>query len=140
MTLATIDAAAIETDSPSPRTTARAAGASPGGTIAPSTSADAGAQGRSATARRIARKLACRMFIASISATLATPTPIRAQPASAANSASRRAAHSRLLSSSPSGMHAGSSTTAAATTGPAHGPRPASSMPQTRPTAAASKA
>src|SRR3954469_18780191 len=47
------------------------------------------------------------------------------------NSSSRRSALSRLESSMPLGMRFGSSTTAAATTGPASGPRPASSQPAT---------
>jgi hypothetical protein len=47
------------------------------------------------------------------------------------NSSSRRSAVSRLESSMPLGMRLGSSTTAAATTGPASGPRPASSQPAT---------
>ena len=47
------------------------------------------------------------------------------------NSASRWSKVRRFESSSPSGMRAGSSTTAAATTGPASGPLPASSMPAT---------
>ena len=47
------------------------------------------------------------------------------------NSSSRRSAVSRLESSMPFGIRLGSSTTAAATTGPASGPRPASSQPAT---------
>src|SRR6185369_1855839 len=47
------------------------------------------------------------------------------------NNSSRRSAVSRLESSMPLGMRFGSSTTAAATTGPASGPRPASSQPAT---------
>ncbi len=47
------------------------------------------------------------------------------------NSSSRCSAVSRLESSMPLGIRLGSSTTAAATTGPASGPRPASSQPAT---------
>ena len=50
-----------------------------------------------------------------------------------ASKALRRRGVSRLESFNPSGMTAGSSTTAAAVTGPANGPRPTSSMPATRP-------
>ena len=47
------------------------------------------------------------------------------------NNSSRRSAVSRLELSIPLGIRFGSSTTAAATTGPASGPRPASSQPAT---------
>jgi hypothetical protein len=63
-------------------------------------------------------------------------TPPRAASRSATKAVSRRAAVSRFESSmsdaSPGGG-APRNTTAAATTGPASGPRPASSMPATRP-------
>ncbi len=58
--------------------------------------------------------------------------PTRAERMMGSNSASRSASVSFFESSRPGGMALRSSTTAAATTGPAHGPRPASSMPQTR--------
>jgi len=75
--------------------------------------------------------VAWRMLISSISSTLAMPTPISAQAVSLARSASRRAASSFLESLRPSGQFEMSIMTAAATTGPASGPRPASSTPQT---------
>ena len=115
----------------SPPITARA-GQPRSGALFPSTSTSPIRSAASAPiARRMARKLAWRMLCTSISSTEATPSPTRAQPASAAASSSRRAAGTFLLSSRPSGMQPGSSITAAATTGPAQGPRPTSSTPQT---------
>ena len=49
------------------------------------------------------------------------------------SSSSRRSCVSALESSMPTGMSSGSRITAPAETGPAHGPRPASSTPQTGP-------
>src|SRR5712691_1751190 len=49
-----------------------------------------------------------------------------------ANSSSRRSAGRTLLSASPRMRRSGAMTTAAATTGPASGPRPASSTPAMR--------
>jgi hypothetical protein len=59
------------------------------------------------------------------------PMPTRAELMMGPNNASRSASVSFFESLRPGGMQSGSSTTAAATTGPAHGPRPASSMPHT---------
>ena len=82
------------------------------------------------------------MLIRSISRALAAPTAIWAAPRatqwpSARQQTSRSAADSSFESSSSSrrdlGKRRGSRITAAATTGPASGPRPASSTPQTIP-------
>ena len=76
----------------------------------------------------------------SISATLAMPTAASAQARISAWSAARRGAAHRLESSivarRAGGGPAAANMTAAATTGPAQGPRPASSTPATRPAAA----
>jgi hypothetical protein len=78
--------------------------------------------------------VAWRILFMSISSTLASPTPT----AMALNmmwekSSSRRSAGSCLESLRPLGIFARLRMTAAATTGPASGPRPASSTPATRP-------
>ena len=90
------------------------------------------------TARRIASMAACRMFSRSISATEAAPTPIstRCARCRAAKAAARAAGESFLESSSSFArrrLTPRGNTTAAATTGPASGPRPTSSTPATRP-------
>ena len=85
---------------------------------------------------------ACRIFNRRISATDAAPTPISAVEARNARYAARRcSAVSFFESSSMPASSRGTRrprTTAAATTGPASGPRPASSTPATRPPAASS--
>src|ERR1700691_1770935 len=76
------------------------------------------------------------MLTRSISATLAAPMPIEALAHSINANSSRAPGESFLESSMPWRRRRGNrrpSTTAAATTGPAKGPRPASSMPQTGP-------
>src|SRR5271154_7169414 len=76
------------------------------------------------------------MLTRSISATLAAPTPTAALAQSINASSSRVSGESFLESSMPWRRRRGKgrpSPTAAATTGPAKGPRPASSMPQTGP-------
>src|SRR6201746_485421 len=79
----------------------------------------------------MASKLARRILMLSISATdaVATDQNNARSRISTANS-SRRAAVSFLESARPTMGLAGSSTTAAAYTSPAKGPRPASSVPQ----------
>src|SRR5919108_1015946 len=77
----------------------------------------------------MAHSLAFRILVWSIRSTSAMPTPTLAVATIAAKARSRAAASSALESAIPGGMLLGSSTTAAATTGPAHGARPASSMP-----------
>src|SRR5207237_1344794 len=136
VTLAITEAAAIEKLKASPVTTVLTAQDSGGGTL-PSTSAISGTSPSAATARRIARRLARRMLMRSISRVLAAPTPILAQRSRASKQASRA---SRVMafesSSSRRTMPRNrwrSRITAAATTGPASGPRPASSTPHTTP-------
>ncbi len=129
VTLATIEAAAIEAICASPPMTDSAGKASVGGSL-PSTSTKAGASASAATARRIASSVAWRMLIVSISAAVALAMPMAsADCAISANSSSRRAGVRFFESSSPSGTACGSRITAAATTGPASGPRPTSSTP-----------
>lgn len=83
-------------------------------------------------ARSIARMVACRMLISSISALLdhATAQDIACSLISVSKSRRRRA-DSCLESRNSAQGKSGGSTTAAAHTGPAIGPRPASSIPQT---------
>ena len=71
-TLATIEAAAIDSERPSPPTTHCTAQGSGGGWL-PSTRTRSGGEGRRATARHIASSAARRMFSRSISATEAAP-------------------------------------------------------------------
>ena len=98
----------------------------------PSISAASGGRDRPRTARTMARWLACRIFMTSISSTLADPSETSADSAINTDSRSRARALRRLESFSPGGIYRGSSTTAAATTGPAQGPRPTSSIPAMR--------
>ena len=99
----------------------------------PSTSTWSGRTPRRSTARRMASRLAARMFSASISAASAQATAQAvARAATASASRARAAAPSVLESASPATGRPGSRITAAATTGPASGPRPASSTPATR--------
>ena len=98
-----------------------------------------GAIDKFSTARRMARRLACKILSWSISSTLASPTPTVAISRISGASASRRFSESILESARPSGMAFGSRITAAAITGPASGPRPASSTPATMPPAASSR-
>ena len=81
--------------------------------------------------------LACKMLSCSISAMEAAPRATKAWRRMAGSKASRTEAESFLLSCTCSKKHGGASrteggkTTAAATTGPAIGPRPTSSRPAT---------
>ena len=143
VTLATMDAAAIESERESPRTTVATRQGRSGARL-PSTSAAAGRRGRAASARAIAAKVAPRMLRSSISRMPAAPTPTSPHASRSAYSSRRLAGDRVFESSSPSAREGGSvaesSITAAATTGPAHGPRPASSIPATIPPAARSRA
>ena len=130
VTLATMDAAAIERHVASPRTTA-VAGQASFGTRLPSIRVCAGATGSASTARAMASMVASRMLSRSTSPTLAQPTPVQATASNRAMRSFRRAGESFFESSRPSGIFRGSRITAAATTGPAHDPRPASSTPAT---------
>ena len=92
-------------------------------------------QGRSrrpSTARRIANRLACRIFSSSISCADAHATHHTACCSMRCRSSSRRFADSFLLSLRPEMSNSGGRITAAATTGPARQPRPASSRPASR--------
>src|SRR5512135_2364450 len=107
----------------------------------PSTSSASAAPGRRSTARRIASAVATRMLRRSISRVLAAPTPTGRVETIAAASCSRRRRVSCFESSTPSRRGAsGVRRTAAATTGPASGPRPASSTPASRRTPRANHA
>ena len=100
----------------------------------PSTKTRLGNKRKPSTARRIASSVACKMFSASISSTLASPT--LQHSALARTSSARRSrvtGPSVLESRSPLIGFCSSRITAAATTGPASGPRPASSTPATKP-------
>ena len=143
-TLAMIEAAAIDSDRPSPPITHWTVQASGGGWL-PSTSARSGGVGRRETARRIASRAACRMLSRLISDTEAAPTPISARPE--ARRARRRSASARRTVSSnrravrPAGAGRRMGTPPRRRrTGPASGPRPTSSTPATRPPARFSRA
>ena len=79
----------------------------------------------------MASRLALRISMTSIRRDELEATETKALCMMRVKSASRRAALSCLESCRPGGILSGSSTTAAATTGPASGPRPASSVPAT---------
>ncbi len=99
----------------------------------PSISARLGCTFNPSTARRIASIVACRMLSESISASEHSAIDhANAFVLIWIASASRRASVSFLESRRPSIGLAGSNITAAAKTGPAKGPRPASSTPQMR--------
>src|SRR3569833_2130520 len=136
--LATIEAAEIAGSIASPPTIGRAfqrhSGRRPAGVRLPSTSASPqsipSASHRFAIASVIASIVAPKMLSRSMSSTSTTPMP-NAQRARIAWSTLARRAGSIFFESSicfGRGLH---STTAAATTGPASGPRPASSTPAT---------
>ena len=97
----------------------------------PSTNTCFGISGSARTARASAQSEARKMLSRSIRAGEAKATAKDDVAQISSNSSSRRSAVSRLESSIPLGIRLGSSTTAAATTGPASGPRPASSQPAT---------
>ncbi len=85
------------------------------------------------TARPIAKCVALRILSRSISSTLAMPEANRILPSPVSSSykASRREGDNFLESFSQACRKFTGSTTAPATTGPANGPRPASSTPAT---------
>src|SRR5438067_1946048 len=125
-----IEAAAIDTTMPSPPITASQ---SQGASILsrPSTNTCLGISGNACTARVSAQSEARKILSRSIRAGEPKATAKDDVAQISSNSSSRRSAVSRLESSMPLGIRLGSSTTAAATTGPANGPRPASSQPAT---------
>ena len=128
--LARIDAAEIAGSLSSPPMSSSIAQSSRGARL-PSIRARSTRSARPVTARSIASRVARRMFSWSISATeaLAIDQPAARSRISSA-SVSRRAADSFFESRRPSIGRSTSRTTAAAYTGPASGPRPASSTPQ----------
>ena len=97
----------------------------------PSTNTCFGISGSARTARASAQSEARKILSRSIRAGEAKATAKDEVAQISSNNSSRRSAVSRLESSMPLGIRFGSSTTAAATTGPASGPRPASSQPAT---------
>ena len=116
----------------SPCTTASARTLSTGRRL-PSTSTLWGSRRRPSTARRMASRVACRMLRLSISSTLAHAIEQhRALAWISSKSCSRRVALSFLESASPLMGCRSSKMTAAANTGPASGPRPASSTPASK--------
>ncbi len=118
----------MEAMRPSPPMIARAEQVT-SGRSRPSTSNRRGRRGSEAVARAIAHSVALRMSWTSMREGGAKATATSAVAQMMSNSASRSGAVSFLESSSPSGTRSGSRITAAATTGPAHGPRPTSSAP-----------
>ena len=145
-TLAITLAAAMDRLRPSPPTIARDGAGNPG-TGRPSTSRKSGGGRTRPTARRMARWVAQWMSRRSISSTVAHPTPIETSGRPRKRRAHvRRAAWERRFESvkprNSSTNHGRSTgrTTQAANTGPASGPRPASSTPagRRRPAARAS--
>ncbi|QTK79447.1 hypothetical protein AT6N2_C1753 [Agrobacterium tumefaciens] len=131
VTLATIDAAAMERERESPLMTALDSQVMPGGRSRPSASTRAGGISRPSTARRMASRLARRIFIVSIRPGPEEATETIELSMIWTNRLSRFCFVSFLESSIPLGILSGSRMTAAATTGPASGPRPASSVPAT---------
>src|SRR5512138_2821170 len=132
VTFAMIDAAATANDFASPSTTASHGTSHQTGSF-PSTKRPWGSSPRAVNALFIARRLASRMLCASTSSTLPTPTPTatafwRIRTAAS----SRSAAVITFESRTPRIFTPAGSATQAATTGPARGPRPASSMPARR--------
>ena len=99
----------------------------------PSTSTSSGSEPsfahKASTAKVMASIVAPKIFRRSMSSTSTTPTAHWQRRLIAASNSARRAAVSFLLSSSPDGRGLDNNT-AAATTGPASGPRPASSTPK----------
>ena len=133
VTLAMMLAAAMLRLSVSPATSAVCGTESPR-TGSPSTSAWPGFRGRASRARAMARCVARRMLSLSISATSAWPMPqwMSARAVRMAWKCSRFLAVNFFESSRPSSAQSSGKMTAAATTGPASGPRPASSTPATK--------
>lgn len=151
VTFAIIDAAAIDSDLESPFTIGRQFKF--GMALLPSTSVISGALGRASMARRIASNEACNIFISSISRAVASADAHIVFFVIQSYAVSRCAAVSFLLSvmimlggirfllcslfiipiPAVAGMtkEGDGKITAAATTGPANGPRPASSVPAT---------
>lgn len=131
-TLAKTLAAAILKLSPSPPTTA-CCGRGRSGTGNPSTKRRPGCADNPFTARRMARWVARSILMRSISsaATVATEYTTSPWEVRTSKNFSRRAGVSFFESFSSPNAKSSGRITAAATTGPAKGPRPASSTPAT---------
>ena len=130
---ARIDAAEIAATSRSPLTMARAAAGERAGNGCRRRAPRRARRASASTARRIASSVACRMLSASISATSAhADRPGERCSRICGPRAPRAAAAEHLGVAQARDGPRGSRITAAATTGPASGPRPASSTPATR--------
>ena len=129
VTFAITEAAAIDRLRPSPFTIARCT-ICMSGSVTASINRQSGLLDKPSIARRIAFCVAGRIPTASISAASASPTETsRAVSAISLKSRSRRSGKRHFESLRPGNSFWRGRTTAAATTGPARGPRPASSTP-----------
>ncbi|MBK9657549.1 MAG: hypothetical protein IPO66_19770 [Rhodanobacteraceae bacterium] len=116
----------------SPLTIACAGSVRSDGILLPSINTCVGRVDKAIAARVMPRMVAWKMLMRSISSTSTTMIDQASACAWISGiNASRRLAVSTLESASPAIGRAGSRMTAATTTGPASGPRPASSMPAT---------
>mmetsp|Transcript_2548 Transcript_2548/g.10072 ORF Transcript_2548/g.10072 Transcript_2548/m.10072 type:complete len:292 (+) Transcript_2548:113-988(+) len=133
VTFASTDAAAMHTDLASPLTIASARSAKGGGTRLPSINTQSAFVLSPSTLRAMASMVASRMLISSMRSWSITHTDLstRSSAMSSSNTASRSSSVICLLSLMASMTRSSGNTHAAATTGPASGPRPASSTPQT---------
>ena len=131
LTLASIEAAAIDTQVTSPFTIVRVM-PPPTKSTEPSSSTRSGTTGSASRARRAARRSAADMPSASHSSCVTTPSDQASHHAAMRSNESSR---SRSVSSFESRMRYGrrsfGATAAPITSGPAHAPRPTSSMPTT---------
>ncbi len=98
----------------------------------PSTTSASGSTGKSSTANSIARRVHRPMSDASIASELTTPIPHNARAVNSSNAVSRCRLDNRFESSIRAEKRCVSRIAAAATTGPANGPRPTSSTPAIR--------
>jgi len=131
VTFATIDAAATLAQRRSPATRF-CCGQGRAGRATKSVMISSGTMASRASASAIAWRVAWRMLIRSIVSWSTTPTPTaRACVWIRWKRTSRSAGRRSFESASPLMRRSGAMTTAAATTGPASGPRPASSTPAT---------
>ena len=124
MTLATIDAAAMDKQRASPLIRHSDGMGRFDGVLFPSISAKSAGVFSCSSASRMASKDACNILRRSISSTLTCEIPTSALLIIGSNNAFRFFAERVLESANPSGIFEGSRTTAQAVTGPAQGPRP----------------
>ncbi len=123
-----IDAAAIDTDLLSPFIIAVAGLGRFGGNLLPSIKIWSGI-GSLEIERSMALNVACKILILSISPTSTCTQETSDEFIISSKSWALRFALSFFESFNPGGIFSGSSITAQAVTGPAHGPRPTSSTP-----------